>query len=77
MRVRYSIRASEGLLGMDAKTYCKTETCFSRSVWIRLGCSADGIADPKSDKYVAATLVKWQYAPQGFGSVASTRPNKK
>ncbi len=51
---------------MDAKTYCKTETCFSRSVWIRLGCSADGIADhgiaddaadPKSDKYVAATRV--------------------
>ncbi len=51
-------------------------------IWIRLACSADGIADdgisndPEADQYVAATLVTWEYALQGFDSVASTRPNK-
>jgi hypothetical protein len=43
--------------------------CFNRRIWIRLGCSADGIADhgiaddaadPKSNKYVAATRVNWR-----------------
>ena len=50
---------------MYAKTYSKTmlqsEGLRLKVLWIRLGCSADGIADdgiandPKPDQYVAAT----------------------
>jgi hypothetical protein len=55
---------------MYAKTYSKTmlqsEGLRLNVLWIRLGCSADGIADdgiandPKPDQYVAATRVNWR-----------------